>query len=77
MMHFKHDISDIEVAKNARMKGIVVKPLSTLYLNAPAQQGLLLGYSGFDLRKLRAASLQLSEVVKSAVRKSGSTRQPI
>jgi GntR family transcriptional regulator / MocR family aminotransferase len=77
MMHFKHDISDLEVAKNARTEGIVVKPLSTLYLNAPARQGLLLGYSGFELRKLRAASLQLSEVVRSAVRKSGSIKRPI
>jgi GntR family transcriptional regulator/MocR family aminotransferase len=77
MMHFKHDISDLEVAKNARTEGIVVKPLSMLYLNAPARQGLLLGYSGFELRKLRAASLQLSEVVRSAVRKSGSIKRPI
>jgi GntR family transcriptional regulator/MocR family aminotransferase len=75
MMHFKHEISDVEVAKKARTKGIVVKPLSTLYLGAPATQGLLLGYSGFDLGKLRTASLQLSEVVRSSVRKSGSTKQ--
>jgi GntR family transcriptional regulator/MocR family aminotransferase len=70
MIHFKHGISDVEVAKKARAKGIVVKPLTTLYLGAPARQGLLLGYSGFDLRKLRTASLQLSEVIRSSVRKS-------
>jgi GntR family transcriptional regulator / MocR family aminotransferase len=67
-VRFRDDISDVEVANKARAKGIVVKPVSSLYLNTPARQGLVLGYSGFDLRKLRFASRQLAEVVRSTVR---------
>jgi GntR family transcriptional regulator/MocR family aminotransferase len=65
IVRFKDDISDVEVANKARAKGIVVKPVSSLYLNAPARQGLLLGYSGFDPRMLRSAARQLAEVVRS------------
>jgi GntR family transcriptional regulator/MocR family aminotransferase len=68
IIRFKKDISDVEVANNARAKGIVVKPVSSLCLNQPARQGLLLGYSGFDLRKLRSASRQLAEVVRATIR---------
>jgi GntR family transcriptional regulator/MocR family aminotransferase len=68
IVRFKKDISDVEVANNARAKGIVVKPVSSLCLNQPARQGLLLGYSGFDLRKLRSASRQLAEVVRATIR---------
>jgi GntR family transcriptional regulator/MocR family aminotransferase len=70
IVRFKHDISDVEVANKARAKGIVVKPVSSLYLNRPTRQGLLLGYSGFDLRKLRSASQQLAEVVRSTAPRS-------
>ena len=75
IVRFKHDISDVEVANKARAKGIVVKPVSSLWLNKPARQGLLLGYSGFDSRKLRYASRQLAEVVRSTVRGGGLGRR--
>jgi GntR family transcriptional regulator / MocR family aminotransferase len=65
IVRFKQTISDVEVANKARAKGIVVKPVSSLSLNAPARPGVLLGYSGFDLRTLRSASRQLAEVVRS------------
>jgi GntR family transcriptional regulator/MocR family aminotransferase len=71
IVRFKDDISDVEVADKARAKGIVVQPVSSLHLNAPARQGLLLGYSGFDLRKLRSVSRQLAEVVRSTIRSGG------
>jgi GntR family transcriptional regulator / MocR family aminotransferase len=70
---FKNGISDVEVAQAARAKGLFVRPLSSLYLTAPARQGLLLGYSGFDLRSLRSASRMLSEIVRIIHRRGGST----
>jgi GntR family transcriptional regulator / MocR family aminotransferase len=70
IVRFKDNISDVEVANKARAKGVVVKPVSSLCLNEPARQGLLLGYSGFDLRKLRSASRQLAEVVRSMTPKN-------
>lgn len=64
-VHFKHGISDLKVAEAALSHGISVRPISPLYLDSPARQGLLLGYSGFDSRKLQFASQRLAEVVKS------------
>ncbi|HJP67845.1 MAG TPA: PLP-dependent aminotransferase family protein, partial [Sphingomicrobium sp.] len=68
VVHFKLRISDVEVARQARLRGIVVKPVSPLYLNVPPRQGLLIGFSGFDLLELRAATGRLSEVVRAAIK---------
>jgi GntR family transcriptional regulator/MocR family aminotransferase len=54
-VRFKHNISDVEVANKARAKGIVVKPVSSLFLNRPARPGLLLGYCGLVNRTLGCA----------------------
>jgi len=68
VVHFKQRISDVEVARQARLRGIVVKPVSPLYINVAPRQGLLIGYSGFDLHQLRAATAQLAKVVRAAVK---------
>ena len=72
VVHFKQKISqkisDVEVARQARLRGIVVKPVSPLYLNVPPRQGLLIGYSGFDLHELRAASGRLAKVVRASIK---------
>ena len=63
---FKKNISDVDVAIQARQQGIVVKPVSQLYLRVAPRQGLLLGYAGFDLHKLRTASEKLATIVRKA-----------
>ncbi len=68
VVHFKNAISDVEVARQARLQGIVVKPISRLYLQVHPRQGLLLGYAGFDLHKLRASSEKLADIVRNAYR---------
>ena len=67
-IHFKKAISDVEVARQARLQGIVVKPISRLYLQVRPRQGLLLGYAGFDLHKLRASSEKLAHIVRNSCR---------
>jgi GntR family transcriptional regulator / MocR family aminotransferase len=69
IVHFKRNISDVVVADRARSQGIIVKPVSSLYVGAPPRQGLLLGYSGFDTRRLRSASQKLADIVRSTVQR--------
>jgi GntR family transcriptional regulator/MocR family aminotransferase len=64
IMHFKHSIADVEVARRAAARGIVVRPVSPLYIRAPARSGLVLGYSGFSPHQLRASVAVLASVVR-------------
>jgi GntR family transcriptional regulator/MocR family aminotransferase len=61
VVHFKRDISDIEVSAEARRHGVAVRPVSPLYLQAARRNGLVLGYSGFAIHRLRAASAELAK----------------
>ncbi|MDF3812440.1 MULTISPECIES: PLP-dependent aminotransferase family protein [Rhodopseudomonas] len=65
-IHFKQAISDVAVARQALAQGIVVKPVSQLYLQAQPRQGLLLGYAGFDLHRLRSSAERLALIVREA-----------
>jgi GntR family transcriptional regulator / MocR family aminotransferase len=47
---------DTEVVALARAAGVGVRALSTMYVNAKPQQGLVLGFSGFSDEALRAAA---------------------
>lgn len=55
--------ADIPLAKRAASSGIVVIPLSSYYLQAPAQPGLLFGFAGFTEQRLREAVGKLAEVL--------------
>src|SRR5579863_8267413 len=50
-MHFaakvQARISDVTIERLARKEGVIVRALSPLYLEAPAQQGLVFGFTGF------------------------------
>ncbi|AVO45320.1 PLP-dependent aminotransferase family protein [Phreatobacter cathodiphilus] len=65
VVHFRDGLSDIAVTEAARRQGLVVKPVSPHYLAAPPRQGLVLGYSGFDAHRLRAASAELGRIVRA------------
>jgi len=64
-VHFRSDVSDVDISRGALRDGVSVAPISRFYLNSPARQGLLLGYSGFDARRLRIAAHRLAAVVRS------------
>jgi GntR family transcriptional regulator/MocR family aminotransferase len=61
---FKNDLGDVAIAVSARQQGIYVRPLSSLYVEAPARKGLLLGFSGFENHLLRNAAIQLSRIIR-------------
>ena len=68
VMHFRDAISDLDVAAEARRDGVVTKPVSPLYLEAPARSGLVLGYSGFDPHQLRSAAVRLAKATLKVAR---------
>lgn len=70
VLHFRASVavSDVAVSEAARSRGLVVKPVSPLYMAASPRQGLVLGYSGFDPHRLRSAAVDLARIVKAAVR---------
>ena len=67
VLHFRVDVSDIAIAAAAQTQGIIVKALSPHYQSAPARQGLVLGYTGFDSYQLRHAAAALGQIVRRAV----------
>jgi GntR family transcriptional regulator / MocR family aminotransferase len=72
VLHFRDPISDLAVAREAREAGVIVRPVSPLYLEAPARSGLVLGYSGFDLHQLRAAATGLARATLAVARRKAS-----
>jgi GntR family transcriptional regulator / MocR family aminotransferase len=61
---FKDDRDDVATAAAARTEGITVRPLSTLYIAAKPQKGLLLGFSGFEDHMLRQAAIRLGQIIR-------------
>lgn len=61
---FKTGHDDVAIAAAARRQGIVVRPLSSLYVSAPQRKGLLLGFSGFEDHLLRQAAIRLGQIIR-------------
>lgn len=70
VVHFRDPVSDIAIAEAAGARGIMVRAVSPLYIQAPPRQGLVLGYSGFDTHQLRTAAATLGDVVRKALAKA-------
>jgi GntR family transcriptional regulator/MocR family aminotransferase len=54
--------SDTEIAAAAKARGVGARALSRMFINAPPQQGLVLGFSGFTDDELRAAAITLCDL---------------
>jgi GntR family transcriptional regulator/MocR family aminotransferase len=54
---------DVAVVRRLRSRGLTANPLSTCYLGPSPQSGLLLGFGGFDERRLLEATHVLGEVL--------------
>ena len=50
------DEADAELQRLAQAGGLGSRRLSQMFLKAPAQQGLVIGYSGFETAEIRAAA---------------------
>lgn len=64
-------IDDREVAKEALRRGVVVRPISPLYLDGEGWPGLDLGFTGFDLRSLLIAGDRLGEALRAVATRAG------
>ena len=61
--YFGAGLSDLAVAEAAQRHGVVVRPVSPMYLAAPPRSGLLLGFTGFGLPSLQIAAERLSQAM--------------
>lgn len=57
-------MKDTEVVAKMAARGLTAMPLSSCYAGAGRQQGLLLGFGGFDERTLIAAAKTLGDVLR-------------
>ncbi|MGI9413524.1 MAG: PLP-dependent aminotransferase family protein, partial [Hyphomicrobiales bacterium] len=60
--------TDTAAAEAAARAGVVVSPLSVHYVSAPARQGFLMGFTGFDEDEIAAGAARLAEVLQGLVR---------
>jgi GntR family transcriptional regulator/MocR family aminotransferase len=59
----RRGLSDVAIARSAREHGIVVHAMSRLYVEAPAQSGLLLGFSGYPQQTIAPAVARLARAL--------------
>jgi GntR family transcriptional regulator/MocR family aminotransferase len=63
-------LSETEVLGRMEQRSLMATRLSTSYLGAKRRQGLLLGFGGWDERRIAAASRTLGEVLESLLSKA-------
>ena len=66
--YLESGLSDVAVAQAAQAHGVMVRPVSPMYLEAPSRSGLLLGFTGFDLPSLQVATERLAYAVERTAR---------
>lgn len=62
--HLRQGLLDIAVERAALDDGVVVRPLSRLYVRARPRQGLLLGFSGYPATTIAGAAGRLATVLQ-------------
>jgi len=55
----------VDIVRRLRSRGLTANPLSACYAGPRPQSGLLLGFGGFDERRLLDATQVLGEVLSS------------
>ena len=64
--HARDDASEAELWRLAQTGGLASRRLSEMFIKAPTQQGLVIGYSGFEAAEIRAASFSAARSIASA-----------
>jgi GntR family transcriptional regulator / MocR family aminotransferase len=59
-------VSDEPVAAAAGEKGISVRPLSPLFISAPSQHGLILGFAEFSEDQVSTSARRLAQIINAA-----------
>ncbi|MSP76549.1 MAG: PLP-dependent aminotransferase family protein [Rhodospirillaceae bacterium] len=57
-------LDDVAVARAAARRGVVVRPISPLYLDGIGQAGIDIGFTGFNPRLMQIAAVRLGEAVR-------------
>ena len=63
--YLRPGLSDIEVARAARERGVIAHPLSRLYQSAKPRSALMLGFAGFPKQIILPAAARLAKVIRS------------
>jgi DNA-binding transcriptional MocR family regulator len=58
-------VSDIAVAAEGLAGGVLLRPMSRLYLTAPPVSALMLGFTGFDRAQLDTGMERLAAVLRA------------
>lgn len=61
-------LSDVAVEQSARDRGVIIKAMSTLYVDAPVRSALMLGFSGYPREVIVPAATRLAKIVLAAKR---------
>jgi GntR family transcriptional regulator / MocR family aminotransferase len=63
---FNRDLErkDTEIVAAARAAGVGARALSSMFVAAKPQQGLVLGFSGFPEEELRMAAEKIGDIVR-------------
>ena len=61
----RNDASDAELQRLAQEGGLASRRLSELFIQAPARQGLVIGYSGFVADEVSTAALGAARAIAS------------
>ncbi len=63
-------IDDQEVAREALRRGVVVRPISNLYLDGGGRSGLDIGFTGHDSKLMQIAAVRLGEALRQVAASS-------
>lgn len=67
-------IDDRAVAEEALKRGVVVRPLSPLFIESPPRSGLDLGFTGFEMDELREATVRLGDALRTVAERRPSAQ---
>jgi GntR family transcriptional regulator/MocR family aminotransferase len=56
----RQGLSDVRIERAGREYGVIVRAISRLYVEAPAQSALMLGFSGYPRQIIAPAVAQLA-----------------
>jgi GntR family transcriptional regulator/MocR family aminotransferase len=63
--YLKDSRSDLEAEARAAAKGVLSRPISPLFHDAPPRQGLLLGFTGFPAKAMDAGVARLAAALET------------
>jgi GntR family transcriptional regulator/MocR family aminotransferase len=69
--YLRSGLGDVDVARAAGEAGVIARPISRMYRDAPPRHGLLLGFTGHSRQLILPAVVRLAEIV----RKQGRSRR--